>query len=313
MIVLTSRGGEVGIGAAIEILRRGGTALDAVEAAARLVEADEANHTVGVSGWPNLLGQSELDASIMDGSTLATGAVGALRGYRHPISVARKVMELLPHVMLVGEGAARFAREIGAEPAELTSEARQGWEAWLADNADAEARSAWPPPLLAPYAWRTADPEHPRGTVNILAQDRQGHLAVAVSTSGWAWKYPGRLGDSPIIGAGNYCDDRYGAAACTGVGEWTIRCSTARSVVLYQKLGMALEGACREAARELSELPARQRIAGRVNIVALDRQGRPYGITVGPKPGPGVERTYYTVWQEGMAAPEMREPEQFVP
>jgi len=313
MIVLTSRGGEVGIEAAIEILRRGGSALDAVEAAARLVEADRANHTVGVSGWPNLLGEAELDASIMDGSTLATGAVGALTGYRHPISVARKVMETLPHVMLVGEGAARFAAEIGAETAKLTTEARQGWEAWLAENVGAEARQSWPPRLLAPYAWLTADPERPRGTVNILAQDRQGHLAVAVSTSGWAWKYPGRLGDSPIIGAGNYCDDRYGAAACTGVGEWTIRCSTARSVVLYQKMGMALEEACREAARELLDLPGRQKIAGRVNILALDREGRPFGITVGAEERAGGPRLYYAVWQEGMPAPEMREPEQFVP
>lgn len=303
MIVVTSRGGEVGIEAAMDILRRGGTALDAVEAAVRLVEADETNHTVGVSGWPNLLGQAELDASIMDGRTRATGAVGALRGCRHPISVARKVMELLPHVLLVGAGAARFAAEVGAEAAELTPAARLGWEDWLAAQAPAQVRRNWPPRALAPYAQLTADPEQPRGTVNILARDRDGHLAVAVSTSGWAWKYPGRLGDSPIIGAGNYCDDRYGAAACTGVGEWTIRCGTARSVVLYQKLGQTVEEACREAARDLLELPDRHKIAGRVNIVALDRHGKPYGLTIDAEP------CAYTLWQEGMRAPETRESE----
>jgi len=303
---LTSRGGEVGIAAAMETLRAGGTALDAVEAAARLVEADPTNHTVGVSGWPNLLGQAELDASIMDGRTRASGAVGALQGYRHPISLARQVLERLPHVLLVGEGAARFAAEVGAETAELTPEARQGWEAWLALHVPQDVRRVWPPRELAPYAQLTADPEQPRGTVNILAQDGAGHQAVAVSTSGWAWKHPGRLGDSPIIGAGNYCDDRYGAAACTGVGEWTIRCSTARCVVLYQQLGATVEEACRRAARDLLDLPDRRRIAGWVNIVALDRQGRPYGISTGAEP------RCYTFWSDGMAAPETRQSEHLV-
>jgi len=304
MIVVTSEGGEVGIEAAIEILRRGGSALDAVEAATRLVEADLNNHTVGAGGWPNLLGQVELDASITDGRTLASGAVGALRGYRHPISVARRVMEELPHVLLVGEGAARFAAEVGAEAGELlTPEARRGWEAWLAENVPAIVRQGWPPAQLAPWARLTADPTLPRGTVNVLARDRAGHLAVAVSTSGWAWKYPGRLGDSPIVGAGNYCDDRYGAAACTGTGEWTIRCATARSVVLYQRFGYTLEEACREAARDLSRLE-RNRVGGWVHIVALDREGRPCGMATGPVPDAYAR---YTVWQEGMAGPEIRE------
>ncbi len=298
-IIVASGGGEVGIEAGREILRRGGTALDAVEAATRLVEADLSNHSVGVAGWPNLLGQSELDASIMDGHSLVSGAVGALQGYKHPISVARKVMELLPHVLLVGEGAARFAEEVGAECAEVTPEALVGWRAWLDEHVPAGVLREWPPRELAPWARLTADPELPRGTVNLLARDRQGHLAVAVSTSGWAWKYPGRVGDSPIIGAGNYCDDRYGAAACTGVGEWAICCGTARSVVLYQKMGLSAEAACREALGDLAQLN-RKRIAGVLNILALDRHGHAHGVTTDPKP-----RTY-TVWEEGMQAPESR-------
>lgn len=302
MIVVASEGGEIGIEAARAILEAGGSALDAVEAATRLVEADLNNHTVGVGGWPNLLGEVELDASIMDGQTLATGSVGALRGYRHPISVARKVMERLPHVLLVGAGAARFAAEVGAEPAELlTPEARAGWEQWLERHVPAGVRDAWPPEELARWAWLTADPARSHGTVNILARDRAGHMASAVSTSGWAWKYPGRLGDSPIIGAGNYCDDRYGAAACTGVGEWTIRCGTARSVVLYMKMGMTLEAACHEALGEINSLERKGVVGGVVTILALDRDGRPYAITnrAGPK--------RYTVWQEGMREPQRRE------
>lgn len=299
MTLVTSRGGEVGIEAGVAILRRGGSALDAAEAVTRLVEADSNNHTVGVAGWPNLLGEAELDASIMDGQTLRTGAVGALRGYRHPISVARQVMERLPHVLLVGTGAARFAAEIGAEPAESTPEALAGWREWLKVNVPPEVLATWPPSELAPWARLTADPELPRGTVNVIARDRHGHLAVAVSTSGWAWKYPGRLGDSPLIGAGNYGDDRYGAAACTGVGEWSICCGTARAVVLYQKVGYALEAACREAIADLAQLD-RRRIAGDLSILALDREGRAYGVSTGPEPH------HYTVWEEGASAPETR-------
>src|SRR5689334_2921775 len=122
MIVVTSANGVIGLPAAVEILRAGGTALDAVEAATRLVEANPDDHTVGYGGYPNLLGEVELDASIMDGRTLRAGAVGALKGYRHPISVARKVMAELPHVLLVGEGAARFAAEMGFEAEDLLTE-----------------------------------------------------------------------------------------------------------------------------------------------------------------------------------------------
>src|SRR5690349_22706142 len=107
---------------------------------------------------------------------------------------------------------------------------------------------------LAAQAHLSADPERPNETVNFIAHDRNGHIACGVSTSGWAWKYPGRLGDSPIIGAGNYADDRYGAAACTGWGELAIRAATARSLVMYLKHGLALEAACREAFHDLGAL-----------------------------------------------------------
>ena len=140
MIVLGSRTATAGMEAAAEILKAGGRALDAIEAGIRLVETAPDVHSVGQDAWPNLLGQSELDASLMDGRTLATGAVGALQGYTHPISVARRVMEQLPHVMLVGEGAARFAREMGAEtmsdaPGKSQSaEVREGWANWLRER-----------------------------------------------------------------------------------------------------------------------------------------------------------------------------------
>ena len=129
MIVAASANGVVGIKESMRVLKAGGSAIDAVEIGIRLVEANPDDHTVGYGGYPNLLGQVELDASIMDGRDLAVGAVGAMQGYKYAISVARKVMEKLPHVFLVGRGAERFAAEMGLERCELlTEEARQVWE-----------------------------------------------------------------------------------------------------------------------------------------------------------------------------------------
>jgi beta-aspartyl-peptidase (threonine type) len=274
MQIIASANGAVGMAAAWEILERGGTALDAVEAAVRLVEDNPDDHSVGYGGYPNLLGEVELDASIMEGSGLRAGAVGALKGFRHPISVARRVLEELPHVMLVGEGAARFAAELGMTPENLLSpEAEQTWRAGV--SGQGMIYSAGVPELLANLLRRapelTRDPEHATGTVNVLAQDRHGQIASAVSTSGWAWKYPGRLGDSPIIGAGNYADDRYGAAACTGWGEAAIRAGTARSVVLYLKAGYTLEQACREAFHDLA--PLMRGTPNAMQLVAIDSHG----------------------------------------
>jgi len=300
MIVIASTNGAVGIGAAWEILQAGGTALDAVEAATRLVEDNPDDHTVGYGGYPNLLGEVELDASIMEGTTLRAGAVGALRGYRHPISVARRVMEELPHVMLAGEGAARFAREIGMAREELlTPEVAQAWRDGLdgrLPESFRDAQGAIVGELLRRATRLATDPERVAGTVNFIAQDRAGRLAAAVSTSGWAWKYPGRLGDSPIIGAGNYADDRYGAAACTGWGELAIRASTARSVVLYLKMGYTLESACREAFHDLTALGcAPSQLL--MNLVALDRDGNHCAVTTMPG------RTY--IYQaDGIAEPQ---------
>ena len=278
MIVVASRNGRVGILAAVEVLRAGGSAVDAVEAGIRLVEDNPEEHSVGLGGLPNILGQVELDASIMRGSDRMAGAVGSLRGYRHPISVARRVMESLPHVLLVGAGAERFAAEIGAERGELlTEEARRIW---------AEKQALLPPEIaavlqdgadLAAWVAYLTDPVRSRGTVNFLAQDACGEICCGVSTSGWFNKYPGRLGDSPLIGAGGYADNRYGAAACTGLGEMAIRAGTARSLVLYMKMGMSVEEAGQQAMRDLDELGGNY--LSDMNIIALDAQGSPAGFT----------------------------------
>lgn len=286
MFLIASSNGKVGMEAAWAILESGGSALDAVEAGTRLVEDNPKDHSVGYGGYPNLLGEVELDASIMDGSTLRAGAVGALKGYRHAISVARRVLETLPHVLVVGEGAARFAAELGMQQENLlTPEAEAVWRAGLLGRLPAEFRDtqgAVIGELLSRAANLATDPERAAGTVNFIAQDRAGHLACAVSTSGWAWKYPGRLGDSPIIGAGNYADDRYGAAACTGWGELAIRTSTARSIVLYMRQGLALEDAVRTAIADLGDLgadPAKLLMS----VIAADRHGNLCAASTAPK------------------------------
>ena len=296
MIIVASANGRIGIEAARRVLEQGGSALDAVEAGIREVEASPDCHTVGYSGYPNILGRVELDASIMDGATLTSGAVGALAGYKHPISVARKIMERLPHLFLVGEGAARFAREMGFQQDELlTEEARNTWLKRMqrdfpdldAANLDA-ASDLWRRVIIA------TDPERAGGTVNFLAMDRAGDIAGGVSTSGWAWKYPGRLGDSPVIGAGLYADNRYGAAACTGMGEMAIQAGTARSLALYMKMGMSLEEAGREAMADLDHLGSRY--LGRMNFILMDEAGNVGGFSTAPG-------TSYIYWREGMAEP----------
>ena len=283
MIVVASENGKVGIDIAIEILRGGGSALDAVEAATRIVESNTNDHTVGVGGYPNILGEVELDASIMEGTTRRAGAVGALRGYAHPVSVARQILEVLPHhLMLVGDGAARFAHEHDFEMTDLlTPPAEAAWRRQMAKFA------ASTPDHLAIGAgksltelsrWAT-DPDKTAGTVNFLALDGDGRIASAVSTSGWAFKYPGRLGDSPVIGAGNYCDDRFGACACTGLGEWAIRAGTARSVVAALEYGLTLDDACGRAVADLLTIPVPAGIDADMNLVALGSAGNHAGYT----------------------------------
>ncbi len=279
MIVIASTNGSVGIDEAMRLLKAGGSAVDAVEAGIRLVEANPDDHSVGYGGYPNLIGQVELDAGIMEGRTLAAGAVGAMQGYPYAISVARQVMEKLPHVFLVGEGAARFAAEMGFERRDLLSdEAREVWEKRLQeDHAQEELDRLAERTDLWQWVGLATDPERARGTVNFLAQDARGNVCAGVSTSGWAWKYPGRVGDSPIIGAGLYADNRAGAAACTGMGEMAIRASTAHSVVFYLKMGMSPAEAGQRAMEDLNAL--RGRFLSAMSFIVLDRTGRHAGFS----------------------------------
>jgi len=280
MIVLASQNGDVGIRQAMAVLKAGGSPLDALEAGIRPVEDNLADHWVGTSGMPSILGEIELDASIMDGRDLTAAAVGCVKGFPNPISIARRLLETLPHVFLVGEGAERFAAEMGFQRAELMTEATRAL--W---RKDMQLVGANPDQIdtthLVDLVQQFSNPRRTKGTVNFIVRDGQGNLATGVSTSGYYGKYPGRLGDSPVIGAGNYADSRYGAAACTGMGEMSIRASTARSVVLYLKMGYSLEAAGVQAMQDLRDLGGR--FISEMNIIAMDRDGTPAAFSSSPE------------------------------
>lgn len=233
---------DFGVGAnraAWSVLGGGGSALDAVEAGARWAEADLCNPTVGRCGNPDRDGVLTLDASIMDGDGRC-GAVAALEDIAHPVSVARAVMEKTPHVMLVGAGAQQFAIAQGFEKTPLlTEQARQAWREWL-------KTSKYEPQINAERISRPGDKSN-HDTLGILALDAQGRLAGACTTSGMAWKLHGRVGDSPIVGAGLYVDNEVGAATASGVGEEMVRNAASFLVVELMRQGRSPKDACREA------------------------------------------------------------------
>ena len=254
--------------AAWAILAKNGRALDAVEAGARVPEADLRNHSVGRAGYPDRDGHVTLDASIMDEHGNC-GAVAAIEHIAHPISVARRVMEKTPHVLLVGDGALQFAIEQGFPKEELlTPESRKAWQEWL--------KTANYKPVLnsevKTYEPMRGDAKN-HDTIGMLAIDAHGNLSGACTTSGMAWKLHGRVGDSPIIGAGLYVDNDVGGATSTGVGEEVIRNCGSFLVVELMRQGHSPEDACRAAVERI--LKRRPELAKdtQVGFLALNKRG----------------------------------------
>ncbi len=260
---------DFGVGAnaaAWKVLAGGGSALDAVEAGARWAESDLCNPTVGRCGNPDRDGVLTLDASIMAGDGRC-GAVAALEDIDHPVSVARAVMEKSPHVMLVGAGAQQFALAQGFRKTPLlTDSARQAWQEWL-------KTSQYAPQINAERMTRPGD-SHNHDTLGILAMDAQGRLAGACTTSGMAWKLHGRVGDSPIIGAGLYVDQEAGAATASGVGEEMIRNAASFLVVELMRQGYSPADACREAIDRVVRKRPEDSKRLQVCFLALARDGR---------------------------------------
>ena len=235
-----------------KILAANGRALDAVEAGARVPEADPKIQSVGLGGLPDRDGIVTLDACIMDEHGNA-GSVAELEHIVHAVSVARKVMEKTPHVMLVGPGALDFALAEGFKKEELlTDDSRKEWEKWKADN------------HYRPKEWHD--------TIGILALDSAGNLSGACTTSGLAWKYHGRVGDSPIIGAGLFVDNDIGAACATGKGEAVMKIAGSHTVVELMRQGLSPAAACEEAVHRIAKKQSDYR-EFQVAFLALNKNG----------------------------------------
>jgi N4-(beta-N-acetylglucosaminyl)-L-asparaginase len=300
MLLVANAEAWPGFQTAVDLLKSGSDSLSAMVAGIGRVEADARVRSVGYGGWPNILGEMELDAAVMDGNTREVGSVGAVHDTIHVAALAHEVMRRLPHVMLTGAGARRFADEAGMQRENvLLEDSKRVWRERLEKELPADELKKFPDMPLSPLSRAFTDPESVRDTTVFLSADAARGIHAATSTSGWAWKYPGRLGDSPIAGAGFYADSRYGAAACTHTGEMTIRCATARTVVLAMKLGRSLGDAVKLAVEELAEL--KEGFLAGVVIHAVDARGN-YEV-VNFRVGGEVR---YWLWEEGMSGPELR-------
>ncbi len=266
-VVSTWDFGKAANDAALARLTAGGTALDAVEAGARVPEADPENHSVGYGGYPDRDGHVTLDAIIMDEDG-RVGAVAALEDVVHAISVARLVMEKTPHTMLVGEGARRFALDQGMGRTNLlTPAAEKAWHEWLKTArykpvANIENQLPGPPGSALNH-----------DTIGIIARGADGHVAAACTTSGMAFKMRGRVGDSPQAGCGLFVERGVGAAVSTGVGEEVIRIAGTARVVASMRAGMAPEAACREACEHIARLRGDAIKGSQVGFLALGKDG----------------------------------------
>jgi len=286
-----TRNSNIGLPTGLKILSEGGIALDAVEESIKLIENNPYDITVGFNGFPNLMGIVELDASIMEGKTRKAGAVAAVKNYRHPISIARKVMELTPHAMLVGDGAERFAKALGFKEEQILDELGiknyhniiEGKDLEMPQEAQKLVRELFMrfdvhlKQVMEEYPvmeWYRKLSFEKHGTTNVIALDQNGDLAVGVSTSGLAMKFPGRVGDSPIFGAGIYCSDK-GGAACTGTGELALRLTTARIVVDRIENNNPPEKAAEVGLLDLKKINEE----GVIHILTMNNKGKSAGVT----------------------------------
>jgi N4-(beta-N-acetylglucosaminyl)-L-asparaginase len=270
-VAVASANGLEAVRRAVERMSAGTAPVEAAVEGVGLVEADPEDLTVGYGGLPNADGVVQLDACCMDGPTMRAGAVAALEGFRHPARVAFEVMRRTSRVLLVGDGGARFARSLGfAEEQLLTDRARKIWLYWKANMSDRDDWVAFPGQTEDPeVAWYIAKygAIRPTGTINLCAVDGAGNVGGTTSTSGLAFKMPGRVGDSPLIGAGLYVDNEVGAAGSTGRGESVIEVAGSHTVVELMRGGTSPTDACLGALRRV--------VAATRTPALLDERGRP--------------------------------------
>lgn len=283
-LVIASGNGLAAVTKAMELIQQGRSALDAVIAGVNINEDDPNDMSVGYGGWPNEDGVVELDAAVMHGPSHMAGAVGSLRNIKNPSRVARLVMERTDHVLLVGEGALRFAKAHGFKEEDLLTD--QSREAWLKWKETMSTQDDWLPQhslrdkdigaLFEPFFRHS-------GTIHCSAIDRNGDISCVTTTSGLAFKIAGRVGDSPIIGAGLYVDNEVGAAGSTGRGEANLISCNSVMIVEYMRSGKSPEEACLMACKRIVEHNKQARLQDdlghpsfNVSFYALNKRGE-YG------------------------------------
>ena len=255
-----------------KILSNGGSALDAVHSGVQVPEADPADQSVGYGGLPDRDGRVTLDSCIMDQHGNC-GSVMCLEHIMHPISVARLVMEKTPHIILVGEGALKFALANGFKKENLlTAESENAWKEWMKDSKY--------DPMITPEGLMEKNKQHAgtgqlnnHDTIGMIAMDANGNLSGACTTSGLAFKMHGRVGDSPVIGAGLFVDNEIGAATATGVGEEVIRIVGSHLVVELMRQGLKPEAACKRAVERIVNKNPEKAKTLQVGFVALNKKG----------------------------------------
>lgn len=258
--------GQTAVKAAAAILEKGQSALDAAIAGGQAVEDDPAVHSVGFAGLANRIGNVTLDACVMDGRTLNCGGVAGVENVRHVAALARRVMENTPHLLLVGQGAQQFALQQGFPLETLhTAESLAEWE---------KRRPTLVPGELIPHPAAGGADDH--DTVTVLTRDTAGNLGGCCTTSGLAYKLPGRVGDSPLIGHGLYVDNDAGAAGGTGYGEENSRIVGSFFIVEQMRAGRSAQAACEAAARRVNAVAARRGVQpAKLGFLALDANGVP--------------------------------------
>ena len=285
-VILCSRGEKWGkkvLRPGWDILRKNGSLLDAIELSANVTELDPEDTSVGYGGLPNMNGVVQLDASIMNGSDHNCGSVACIEGIKTPSSVARLVMERTDHIHLVGKGAQDFALMHGFKIENLlTEKTRKIWVKWRENLSD---KDDYLPPLNSNRSVKRAT-----GTINVLGLNNDGDIAGITTTSGLAWKIPGRIGDSPIIGAGLYVDNEVGAVGATGRGEEMIRsCGSFLGVELMRN-GKSPQEACEEVCKRIVDINGgRSKINFNDKIVALGKNGEVGCASIREKKGQNPE------------------------
>ncbi len=272
--IVSSTNGLRGVARAFEMMQRGDDTLDAIIAGVNIQELDPDDDSVGLGGLPNADGVVQLDASCMHGPTRRAGAVGCIEDIATPSLVAKAIMDYTDHIMLAGQDARKFAIEMGFTPQNLlTPRSRQNWLRWRAKQSPTDFRLDYDDDVAIRFT---------HGTINMNAVNAGGEMSSVTTTSGMAYKVPGRVGDSPIIGAGQYCDQTVGAAGSTGRGEANIKACGGFLIVEFMRQGIAPEQACLKALErvvamtEARNLNERGRPRFDLNFYALARDGR-YG------------------------------------